>query len=210
MSHASTASWALNLLPSGIISALSAALAWIEHLPGAVILLIFVVIFAIIFLCTLAWVGHRKQRRGPDRIPLVELRGMATKAGWNINVHISHDPHDLVKRLNQAAVDGLINFWGHKYEYDFGEDSNESLLVNIPISHFVDRYVFSCLNIFGENRNNYYIHTGKIGKTMREQRGEIFQDIHADRRQLEDWIAKNRNVTLGPSLIRRCLDRIAK
>ena len=63
MSHASTASWALSLLPSGITSALLAALAWIEHLPGAVVLLIFVVIFAIIFLCTLAWLGRREQQR---------------------------------------------------------------------------------------------------------------------------------------------------
>jgi hypothetical protein len=133
----------------------------------------------------------RKAPEEPDRIPLIELREMATKAGWNIDARTSRDTYDLVVRLNQAAVDGLINFWGGKYEYDFGENSNQ-VLVNIPISHFADGYVFSCLNIFGDNSKNFYIHTGKIGKTMREQRGEIFQDIHADRKQLAGWIAKNR------------------
>jgi len=59
MSHASTASWVLGLLPSSVSSLLLAALAWAEQLPGAVILTIFIVIFAIIFLCTLAWKGRR-------------------------------------------------------------------------------------------------------------------------------------------------------
>jgi hypothetical protein len=130
----------------------------------------------------------------PDRIPLVELRKMAADAGWNINVHTSDDTHNLTERLNQAAADGLVNFWGRKYEYDFGEGSKSYPLVSIPIGHFVDRYLFSSLNIFGENVKNFYIHTGKIGKTMREQKGKIFQDIHADRKQLADWIDKNRNV----------------
>jgi hypothetical protein len=63
MSHASTASWALNLLPSGITSAVAAVLAWVGQLPSAIIFTISVVVFALIFLCTLAWLGHREQRR---------------------------------------------------------------------------------------------------------------------------------------------------
>jgi hypothetical protein len=61
MSHASTVSWVLSLLPSGIPAILAAALAWIEHLPGSIILTIFVFVFATIFLCTLAWLGRREQ-----------------------------------------------------------------------------------------------------------------------------------------------------
>jgi hypothetical protein len=62
MSDASTASCAISLLPSGIASAPSAVWAWLEHLPGAVILMIFVVVFSAIFVCTLAWLGRKQQR----------------------------------------------------------------------------------------------------------------------------------------------------
>ena len=63
MSHASTASWALSLLPSGITSALLAAWAWLMRLPNPIVAVIFIVVFAIIFLCTLAWLGYREQTR---------------------------------------------------------------------------------------------------------------------------------------------------
>jgi hypothetical protein len=134
-----------------------------------------------------------KESKEPERIPLVELREMAAKVGWNIDVHTSGDAIDLESRLNQAAVDGLINFYGRKYEIDFREEYKVVSLVNIPISHFVDEYLLNGIQIFDETVKNYDIFTGKIAKTKQEQKGEIFRDIHADKRQLEDWITKNRN-----------------
>jgi hypothetical protein len=63
MSHASTASWAIGLLPSGATSAIAASLAWVEHLPGAIVLTILIVVFSVAFICTLAYSGYREQRR---------------------------------------------------------------------------------------------------------------------------------------------------
>src|ERR1700730_7188303 len=63
MSHASTASWALSLLP-----ALFAAWATFEHLPGPIIAAIFIGLFAAIFLCILAFLGYREQRQHNDVI----------------------------------------------------------------------------------------------------------------------------------------------
>jgi hypothetical protein len=95
--------------------------------------------------------------------------------------------------LNQAAVDKVITFWGRKYEYDLGEAAKGTFpLVEIPVQHFVDGYTFSVINLFGDNAVNFYIITGKLGKMMREQRGEIYQDIHADRTQLTSWLNRNK------------------
>jgi sensor domain CHASE-containing protein len=118
---------------------------------------------------------------------------MAANVGWDINIRSSSTIGDLVDSLNQAAVDKVITFWGRKYEYDLGEAAKGTFpLVEIPVQHFVDGYTFSVINLFGDNAVNFYIITGKLGKMMREQRGEIYQDIHADRTQLTSWLNRNK------------------
>jgi len=62
MSHASTASWALSLLPSGITSALSAALVWFLEQRGPIVVVTFILVFASVFICTLAFLGSREQQ----------------------------------------------------------------------------------------------------------------------------------------------------
>jgi hypothetical protein len=129
----------------------------------------------------------------PDRIALIELKNIAVEYGWDTNINTSGNLIELVDRLNQAAVDGLIKFWGREYTYDLSEQMKETFpLIEIPRRHFCEGHLFNCINIFIDNANNYRVFTGKITKTMQEQKGHIFRDIYADRRQLIDWLSTNR------------------
>src|ERR1700726_1740093 len=62
MSHASTASWALSPLPSGIASTLSAVVVWFWEHHGPIVVVTFIVVFATVFMCTLAYLGSRGQQ----------------------------------------------------------------------------------------------------------------------------------------------------
>lgn len=122
-----------------------------------------------------------------NRIPIVQLRQLAEAAGWNVDRRTSNDGYNLTNKLNQAAADGALQFWGRKYEYDFGEDGAESVpLVRISQKHFLD-YRFESTNLFGD-ASNFYIFTGQPSKQPRQLRGLIYQDIHIDRNQIEAWL----------------------
>jgi hypothetical protein len=74
-------------------------------------------------------------------------------------------------------------------------------LIEISPKHFQDRYLINCINIFSRNANNYDTYTGQLTKSMRDQKGEIYRDIHVDHQQLVAWLAANeprsRSSTLG-------------
>jgi hypothetical protein len=126
------------------------------------------------------------------RIPIVRLREMASARGWNLDRHTSNDGFDLTNKLNQAAADGALQFWGRKYQHEFGEDAAESVpLVRISQKHFLD-YSLSSTNLFGSS-SNFYTFTGKIGRQPRELIGEIYRDIHVDSKQIESWLPSRRN-----------------
>jgi hypothetical protein len=133
----------------------------------------------------------------PDNVPLIELREMAAKVGWSTDNRTSNDTWHLVNKLNQAAFDGVIAFWGRKYEDRYlAEGAKDSIpLEKILVKHFKDGYRFDIFSIFGDNATNFYIHTGKPGKHMPEQVGEIYCDIYADRQQLVNWINRNKKTT---------------
>jgi hypothetical protein len=127
----------------------------------------------------------------PERAPLLDIIAMATKAGWNTDAQQSNDASELTARLNQAAADGAIKFWGRKYEYDLGEGAATTFpLVDIPAEHFRE-FSFQPLNLFRGGQINFYIYTGTLGRQMRELRGRIYQDIHACRVQLVEWMSQN-------------------
>jgi hypothetical protein len=149
---------------------------------------------------TSATAGDITKGAEPDKMPLIELREMAAEAGWITDIRTSNDTFHLVNKLNQAASDGVINFWGRKYQDRYlAEGAKESIpLDEIPVKHFKDLYLFDIFSIFGDDATNFYIHTGKLGKQMRDQVGEIYCDIHADRQQLMNWISRNKK-TAGAS-----------
>jgi hypothetical protein len=121
------------------------------------------------------------------RIPIMRLREMASASGWNVDRHTSNDGFDLTNKLNQAAADGVVQFWGRKYQYEFGEDAAESEpLVRISQKHFLD-YRFESTNLFGDTKN-FYIFTGQLSKQPRQLKGLIYRDIHVDRKQIEAWL----------------------
>jgi hypothetical protein len=62
MSHASTANWVITTLPNGIVSGALAIWAWFKDQPGPIIAVIFIVTFAAIFICTLAYFGYREPK----------------------------------------------------------------------------------------------------------------------------------------------------
>jgi hypothetical protein len=76
----------------------------------------------------------------PKRIPLSEMRGWATAAGWCGDVQSAtigdNDWWSFTGHLRQAAVDGTIQFWGRRYIADFGKNSDGEPLIEIPKEHF--------------------------------------------------------------------------
>ena len=71
----------------------------------------------------------------------------------------------------------------------------ETAVTNFPIieisaAHFTE-FSFQPLNLFRDGQRNFYIFTGKLGRQPRELRGRIYQDIHACRAQLVEWINRN-------------------
>ncbi len=65
ITQASTVTWLLSLLPSSVISIGLASLAWTENQPAAIISAILIVVFGIIFLCTLAYLSYHFPYRHP-------------------------------------------------------------------------------------------------------------------------------------------------
>jgi hypothetical protein len=209
MSVASTASWVLG---GGALSSLVAAWVWFEHQPSSIIATVFIVVLAATFVCTLAYLGsrqtkmqqkkqtepppqeiapHQLPKAAPERAPLLDIVEMARKAGWDTDAFQSNDASELTARLNQAAADGTIKFWGRKYEYDLGETAVTNFpLIEIPAEHFTE-FSFQPLNLFKDGQRNFYIFTGKLGRQPRELRGQIYQDIHACRAQLAEWMSRN-------------------
>jgi hypothetical protein len=130
-------------------------------------------------------------KAAPERIPLLDIIEMSRKTGWDTNAQQSNDATILADSLNQAAVDGVIRFWGRKYKYDFGESASTTYpLIEIPAEHFME-FSFQPLNLFRDGQRNFYIFTGKLGRQPHELRGQIYQDIHASRDQLAEWMSRN-------------------
>jgi hypothetical protein len=171
--------------------------AWAAGLPGPIIAATVLVVSAAMFVTALAFSGYRYHPAAGDassseidRVPLIQLRDMVAQVGWNTNVRTSDDAYEFASRLNQAAVDGKIKFWGRKYVYDFSRPTADYPLLEIPLDHFKD-YSFDSLRLFG-SVDNFHIYTGKLGKSPRELRGHIYQDPHVDSRQLSAWIDRNK------------------
>jgi hypothetical protein len=131
----------------------------------------------------------------PERTPLLDIVAMAKKAGWDTDLVQSNDASELTDRLNQAAADRTIKFWGRKYKYDLAEAASTTFpLIEIPAEHFAE-FSFQPLNLFRDRQTNFYISTGKLGSQPRELRGSVYQDIHACRDQLVEWM--NQNTKIG-------------
>jgi hypothetical protein len=166
-------------------------------LPAPIIAATVLVVSAAMFMTALAFSGYRYEPVAAgapsgeiDRIPLIQLRDMAARVGWNTDARTSNDAYEFAGRLNQAAVDGRIKFWGRKYVYDFSQPAAEFPLLEIPQEHFRD-YAFDSLRLFGAI-DNFHIFTGKLGKQPRELKGQIYQDPYAHRRRLSEWIECNK------------------
>jgi len=195
--------WLIGTVIPGIPSVALGWWAWATDLPGPIIAAISLVVFAVVFIAILVFLGYRAERafvKPPEidldvgRIPIIELRKMAAAAGWSTDAHATvgqNDGFTLANRLRQAVIDKRVNVWGRKYEYDFGEGGAESVpLVLIPSDHFKE-FGFDALGLWGQEKN-YNIFTNKIPKTARELRGKIFRDLYVDKRQLMAWIAYNK------------------
>jgi hypothetical protein len=120
---------------------------------------------------------------GPDRLPILELRQLAADAGWNTDPFTSDEAFHLTNASIRRRSMVWSGFWGRQHA-DRTEIGVQAVpLIDIPRAHF-SQYTFAPMNLFGRNAKNFLIFTGQIGKQPREFRGQIFQDIHADRGQL--------------------------
>jgi hypothetical protein len=193
------------LVPPAI---LTATVDWVGEHSIAALAIVFVFALAATVLVALAVLGYRAEHQtrsalppieavsastmGPERMPIQELRKLAADSGWNLNIHTSGDASDLTNRLNQAAVDGTIRFWGRICEPERREsDAQTAPLVKICAAHFAEYRLYP-VNLFGEEATNFMTFTSRNGMLMRELRGQTYQDIHADRGELVRWIDRNR------------------
>lgn len=125
----------------------------------------------------------------PGRAPLTELRAWATAFGWNGDVRAAtvgdNDWRSFAQRLRQAAADGAIEFFGRRYLYDFGEETDSEPVVAIPHEHFHE-YGFDVIEL--AQADNYDIFTGKLGEPSSALKGRIFRDLHIDETQARAWL----------------------
>lgn len=123
------------------------------------------------------------------RVRLSEFRGWATDAGWCSDVQSAtvgdNDWWTFTNRLRQAAVDGVITFWGKKYTFDFGEDLDSEPLVKIPAQHF-EKFGFDPTRV--AQAENYDIFTGVLGDPPSAWRGSTFRDLHVDAAEARAWL----------------------
>lgn len=125
----------------------------------------------------------------PNRIALTKVAELAAAAGWN------DDDTDtpggglgtFASGLRQAGCDGLIQFYGRKYEDDIGKDLDAGPLVKISKEHF-EEFEFSEVELFGEP-DNYNIFTSKLGHFPNEYMPRNYRDIHANEEQATAWLA---------------------
>jgi hypothetical protein len=123
------------------------------------------------------------------RIPLTDLRAMAITVGWNGDAHAAtvgdNDWWSFCQRLRQAAADGDIPFFGRRYLYDFGKETDAEPLIPIPHAHFGE-FGFDVIDL--AQADNYDIFTARLGESPASLRGSIFRDLHVDEQQARVWL----------------------
>jgi hypothetical protein len=126
---------------------------------------------------------------GAERMALADLRAGAVAAGWNGDVNAvnvgDNDWWSFCKRLRQAAADGSVAFFGRRYVYDFGRDSDSEPLIPIPPAHFAD-FEFDIIEL--ARADNYDIFTGQLGQSRQSLKGSIYRDLHVDQKQVLAWL----------------------
>ena len=128
-----------------------------------------------------------------ERKPFTDFRDWAVEAGWDADIFSivvgENDFLTFKDRLEQAAADGLIRFWGRKYPYDIPEDLKGSeILVPIDPGHFRD-FILDVQQL-AESRN-YDIFTHKYGHSHDQLAGQCFRDLHVDATQARDWLKRD-------------------
>lgn len=127
-----------------------------------------------------------------ERTPITDLRDWAVEAGWDADIFSivigGNDFLTFKTRLEQAAVDGDIKFWGRKFRYDTSEDMKDSeKLVEIDPSHF-EEFQLEVQEI--AQSKNYDIFTHKPGVNPSQLKDQSFRDLHINAAQARAWLKR--------------------
>jgi len=168
ITQASTVAWLLSLLPSTVISIVLASLAWVENQPAATIGVILVVVFGIIFLCTLAYLGYRYPYRHSEvdgdvesatvMVPQPILGGNATEV--EIRLTAVRDLYDIVNGPVREAL-------------EYGSGIIESMQ-GIVRDHCMSGFL-NCLDIF---RNQLNAASATLAQARRKY--ELYSEVYSD------------------------------
>ncbi len=119
--------------------------------------------------------------RSGELMPLLDLRELATRRGWDLN---TEDAVDLVHALNEAGVRGLVEFNGRSWH----DHMFESVVRGMPRKP-IGKDEWSNLMIDG---STFYIPPADNFDTLivrRQPYGEkAFADVHLKRDQAERWL----------------------
>jgi len=126
------------------------------------------------------------------RIPLIELRDLAEKNGWDFSNMPKLNALEFAKELRQAGLDGRIIFWGRPRKY-----SDEKLNLNEPL-HEIDSEHWKGFTIsglihvreedIGTEENNYVQSCNSFSSKK-----ERFIDLYVNKKTSISWLRKITN-----------------
>jgi hypothetical protein len=118
-----------------------------------------------------------------DRVPVLMLRHAAEAHGWDFGDD-SLEGKDLSDGLRQAAMNGLITFWGRRQTGNSGTYARSGPLQVINRAHW-DDYQFDFAPLSSAT-DNFLIFTYATRRHPPRRGGYV--DIHVDRPQALKWL----------------------
>lgn len=169
---------AVGAVTAGAVAAVSGAHEeWSPTLIGLAVLVAFVGVLILWNLLEARFAGARPIKR----MPMLELRNLAAKRGWDFVSGTSLHVLDLVDAIRQAGVDARLMFYGRPDRNMFRSLTEAEPLDAITREHWKEFQIEAMS--FMRAEKNFDIKT----YSMRQSHEKGFADVHVDRAAIR-WL----------------------
>lgn len=141
------------------------------------------------------WIDRLRKATPPRRLPLTAFREEAIKQGWEVHGGVSHDVLDIISRLRQAGLDGVIEFYGRPHRNDAETLNRKESCEPIDRSHWRDFEIE--FNSFRNSEDNFSIESYPFHDRERK-RHYRYHDLRVDGTQAASWLASNKPLRTDP------------